>query len=448
LKVCSVIADLKPYPKYRESGTAWLDEVPAHWAVKRMKYILRENDSRSIDGKEQLLRVSQFTGVTQRFRADGLDQPDTRAESLVGYKRVRRGEMVINIMLAWNGSLGVSRFAGIASPAYCVYRFRSDVQPWYFHYLLRSPIYRARIKAMSTGVVESRLRLYSDRLYRIESLLPPPDEQAAIVRFLDHANRRLEQPIRVKRKELALVSELLLTVTQHALRLQSTRPLRLSTVAEVMSRPISRRAGESYTPIGLYNRGRGIFHKATTDGTELGDSDFFWVEDGDLVISGQFAWEGAVALARAKDSGCVASHRYPILRGYGEYASSAMLMALFRTPYGSMLLDHHSRGAAGRNRPLNVGMLLKEKVPIPPLSAQVRIVELLDQEHAIAQSLAQTIRFINEYRTRLVAEVVTGKLDVREAARQLPIFDEEPESSPEPDTDDAEELEPLTPEDA
>ena len=65
-----MIADLKPYPEYKNSGTAWLDYVPAHWAVRRMKYILRENDSRSTDGKEQLLRVSQFTGVTQRLSSD------------------------------------------------------------------------------------------------------------------------------------------------------------------------------------------------------------------------------------------------------------------------------------------------------------------------------------------------------------------------------------------
>lgn len=170
-----------------------------------------------------------------------------------------------------------------------------------------------------------------------------------------------------------------------------------------------------------------MFHKAERSGAELGDSEFFWVEDGDLVISGQFAWEGAVALARATDSGCVASHRYPILRGRGKYVSSAVLLALFRTSFGSMLLDHCSRGAAGRNRPLNVGMLLKEKVPIPPISAQADITELVDQEQALALPLAQTIRFINEYRNRLVTDVVSGKLDVREAAANLPTETDESE---------------------
>lgn len=171
-----MIAELKPYPMMKDSGVPWLGEVPAHWSVRRFKNLVRERDEKSPGGSEQLLRVSQYTGVTERKRVDGGDEPDTRAGSLVGYKLVEPEELVVNIMLAWNGSMGVSRFAGIASPAYSVYRFSSSAHPWYFHYLLRSPVYKARIKAVSTGVVDSRLRLYSDDLFRIEALLPPTSE--------------------------------------------------------------------------------------------------------------------------------------------------------------------------------------------------------------------------------------------------------------------------------
>src|SRR5258708_3947468 len=115
-----MIADLKPYPQYRTAEGGWLGHIPSHWSIRRTKYILQETDSRSTTGKEQLLRISQYTGVTQRHRSGGYDEPDTRAESLVGYKRVELNDLVINIMLAWNGSMGVSPFSGIASPAYCV----------------------------------------------------------------------------------------------------------------------------------------------------------------------------------------------------------------------------------------------------------------------------------------------------------------------------------------
>jgi hypothetical protein len=103
-----MLVDLKPYPAYKDSRVPWLGMVPEHWGLRRLKYVLRERDTRSPSGTEQLLRVSQYTGVTQRRRADGADEPDTRAESLVGYKRVEPNELVVNIMLAWNGSMGVS----------------------------------------------------------------------------------------------------------------------------------------------------------------------------------------------------------------------------------------------------------------------------------------------------------------------------------------------------
>ena len=181
--------NLHPYPAYKDSGVEWLREVPVHWEVRRLKYLLQERDTRSADGREQLLRVSQYTGVTQRKRTNDGNKPYTRAESLIGYKYVEHSELVVNIMLAWNGSMGISQFRGIASPAYCVYRFLEGVYPWFFHYLLRSAIYKAYIKTASTGVVDSRLRLYTDDLYRLYALVPPFPEQTAIVRFLDHADR-------------------------------------------------------------------------------------------------------------------------------------------------------------------------------------------------------------------------------------------------------------------
>ena len=68
-----MIANLQPYPECKESGVPWLGEIPAQWDVRRMKLLLREVDSRSSSGKEQLLRVSQYTGVTQRKPIDGSD---------------------------------------------------------------------------------------------------------------------------------------------------------------------------------------------------------------------------------------------------------------------------------------------------------------------------------------------------------------------------------------
>ena len=344
------------------------------------------------------------------------------AASNVGHKICRPQDLVINTLWAWMAALGVSRYTGIVSPAYGVYRPLDPDKflPRFADLLLRTPMYADEYQRCSTGVNSSRLRLYAEYFLRIPILLPSPDEQAAIVRFLDHANRKIDGFIRAKKRELSLITEMLLTVTEESLVQSDSEVMRLSTAAMLVNRPIDRRSSENYTRIGLFNRGRGIFHKPTVSGAELGDSDFFSIEEGDLVISGQFAWEGSVALAREKDKGCIASHRYPILRGRDNLISSAALLAILRTKLGGMLMDHHSRGAAGRNRPLNITTLLKEKFPIPSLSAQVRITDLLEKEYMVSQTIARSIWLVDEYRTRLTADIVTGKLDVREAAAKLP----------------------------
>jgi len=87
-------------------------------------------------------------------------------------------------------------------------------------------------------------------------------------------------------------------------------------------------------------------------------------------LSGQFAWEGAVAIAQTKDDGCIASHRYPIFKNKTEIVEAGYLYSFFTTKDGVLLLNFHSRGAAGRNRPLNPRTLMKEKIPIPPLNLQ------------------------------------------------------------------------------
>ena len=91
---------LRSYPRYKDSGLPWLGKVPEHWDLRRMKFLLREIDGRSSDGKEQLLRVSQHSGVTERKSRPGSEDADTRAASLVGYKKGARNDLVINRLAA------------------------------------------------------------------------------------------------------------------------------------------------------------------------------------------------------------------------------------------------------------------------------------------------------------------------------------------------------------
>ena len=417
---------LHPYPTYRPSGVPRLGDVPEHWEVRRIKVLYREVDERSTTGSEELMSVSHKTGVTPRKQNVTM----FLAESNVGYKVCRPGDIVVNTMWAYMAALGVARQEGLVSPSYGVYRpiHRDALNDDYIDSLLRTEAYRSAYLSRSTGITASRLRLYPESFLGIPLLSPPVPEQRSIVRYLNYMDRRIRRYVGAKQKLIALLEEERKNATYETIQSLGTRSHRLEVVANLVERPIERASDETYTPIGLYNRGRGLFRKEPRNGNDLGDSSFFWVEEGDLVISGQFAWEGAIALASDVEHCCVASHRYPILRGKPGISDSGFLLSFLQTAWGQLLLDHHSRGAAGRNRPLNIRTLLKEMISLPPLESQLRISEMLQLESYVRQQVRLSEQLLTEYRTRLISDVVTGKLDVREAVSSL--LDEPDDQNP------------------
>ena len=417
-----MIATLKPYPMMKSSGVEWLGEMPAHWEVRSIKTLFREKDQRSGDGKGTLLSFTRERGIVPHSEVSSRIES---ASDLSKYKACLPGELIMNRMQAWSGMFAVSSLKGLVSPDYSVFVPTSvaNICVKYFLHLFKTPHLVGQFAKRSKGIGSGFNRLYTPDFGSVLAIAPPLHEQTAIVSLLDYADRRIRRYIRAKRKLIALLEEERKYATLEVIQSPGTTDHRFEVVAEILKRPIERANDKVYTPVGLYNRGRGIFRKEPRSGDDLGDSDFFWIEEGDLVISGQFAWEGAIALASDVESGCVASHRYPILRGKSNILDSGFLLAFFQTDWGQLLLDHHSRGAAGRNRPLNARTLLKEKISLPPFETQLRIAEMLRHESLLRQQTENCSMLLNEYRTRLITDVVTGKIDVREAATALPEVD-------------------------
>ena len=188
--------------------STWLGDFPDHWKVLRIKNIFHEMDSRSETGSEELLSVSHYTGVTlKRESLENEDDHLTNAESLIGYKLVQQGDLVINIMLAWNGSLGISPFNGITSPAYCVYRIKDHNNPEYFGYLFSTNLYKAEFRRHSTGIINSRLRLYSDKFFSIFTIVPPKNEQDKIVHYIKAQEEKINLFIQKKLQFIELLKE-------------------------------------------------------------------------------------------------------------------------------------------------------------------------------------------------------------------------------------------------
>lgn len=193
-KINSVITrGLNPNVLMKDSGIDWIGSIPAHWEIRRMKDIFVESKSVSTTGFEDLLSVSEYYGVARRVdKMTDDEEYESRAETLVGYKICKKDDLVINIMLAWKKGLGISDYNGIVSPAYAVYKSKNIV-PHYYHYLLRSDAYIAEFKRNSKGIIDSRLRLYTDRFYSIPALYPPLEEQKLIADYLDEQNDKIDK---------------------------------------------------------------------------------------------------------------------------------------------------------------------------------------------------------------------------------------------------------------
>lgn len=183
-----------------------LPHSPAHWLRVRNKQLYQERVGVSEDGEGELLTVSHLTGVTPRSQKN---VTMFEAESTVGYKLVEPGDLAINTMWAWMGALGVATTPGIASPSYGVYRPIGDLpyHPRYFDYLYRSAPYVAKMTVYSKGITESRLRLYPETFLRLPIVVPPLEEQRAIVDRIESETEQLDAAVTTAERGVELARE-------------------------------------------------------------------------------------------------------------------------------------------------------------------------------------------------------------------------------------------------
>lgn len=200
-----VTKGLNPNVKMKDSGIPWIGEIPEHWEVKKMRSIFRLAHEKTEKERTDLLSLSQYTGIRYKSQCDKTGMFE--AESTVGYNIVHKGQFVMNIMLAWNGSYAVSDLEGIISPSYCIFDFKEDCDKRYFNYLLRTEMYQGEFKANSKGLIDSRLRLYPDYFFPIGVIVPPIEEQKAISDYIDSKLQKIDQYMCDLQREIDYLKE-------------------------------------------------------------------------------------------------------------------------------------------------------------------------------------------------------------------------------------------------
>lgn len=433
-----MIADLKPYPAYKESGLPWLGKVPEHWDVKRAKSIFECVDVRSNTGKEELLTVSSTFGVIPRKTAT---VTMFKAESYVGYKLCWQGDLVINSLWAWAGGLGVSRYHGIISTAYGVYRIRKNAPmiPSFVNEVMRSSAFNWELQVRSKGIWISRLQLTDLSFLDAPVHIPPPDEQVAIVRFLGWANGQLEKAIRAKRKVITLLNEQKQVIIHRAVTrgLDPSIPLKPSGIPwlgdipehwevrpiKTLLRETDRRSSDGADTLLSLTRNRGLIpHSEMTDKMHSAQTlvGYKQYNPGQIVMNRMQAWSGMFG------SGAVfglVSPDYAVFDIIGKHEVGFVLARLKAKDLVSQFVIASKGIGSGFNR-LYTDRFGPIRITIPPINEQYSIVAYIDREtnglNSAISRFEREIELLREYRTRLVADVVTGKLDVREAAAKLP----------------------------
>jgi Type I restriction modification DNA specificity domain len=385
------------------------DVMPDRWKTKPLWSLFRRQ-KRTGHANEELLSVYRDHGVIPKSSRD--DNHNKESEDLSTYQLVDVGSLVSNKMKAWQGSIAISRFRGIVSPAYYVYKPLSHEHDQFLHYLLRSAPYVSLYNRISKGVRVNQWDLEHEALRNVPVPLPDIDTQEAISTYLDRETYKIDERIAKKENIADLIAAKWEALIHNARQEKDAKWVRLNTVVQRVQRAIGKTSDTTFVPLGLYNRGRGFFKKLETDEEELGDSFFFWVQKGDIVFSGQFAWEGAIGFVTEEEDGCVVSHRYPVYRAIAG-VESAYLYAFFRTAHGAFTMDNCSRGAAGRNKPLNTWTIEREQILIPSEQTQKAIARLVTLEAIVRKLTREYVGKALELKSALVTAAVTGQIDVQ-----------------------------------
>jgi type I restriction enzyme S subunit len=438
---------LGPYASYRPARVRWLGDIPNHWSEKRGKYFFREIDERSESGEEELLSVSHTTGVTPRSQKN---VTMFKAESYVGHKIARPNDIVINTMWAWMSALGVSKDVGIVSPAYGVYRPLNDADfmPAYLDYLLRTPMLRWEYICRSTGIRSSRLRLYPDQFLDIAFPCPPREEQERMVAFLRAKDAQVRRLIRNKRRLIGLVSEQKQAIINRAVTrgLNPDAPMKPTGIDWMPEVP-------AHWDVLKLKRFSRMKSGDSITAESIDETGAYPVYGGNGLrgYTDRFTHEGTFALIGRQGALCGNVHRISGTFWASEHAIVTTLeppndIDWFVELLRVMNLNQYSESAAQPG--LAVDDIANLYAPRPPAEEQAEIARYFRAEfsdlNAVLERTGSEISLIREYRERLIADVVTGKLDVRHieiaAPTDEPIADEDDALEEDLEAEDTDEL--------
>ena len=437
---------LKPYAKYKSSGSSWIGYVPDSWRVQNLRALIKSRAARN-RADLPLLSVARERGVFVRSLEGADANHNVIPEDLSNYKVARQGDLVINKMKAWQGSMGIAPCDGIVSPAYFVYEFGISNRD-YGERLLRSWPYVAHFAHASDGVRIGQWDLTIRGMREIPVVIPPDEEQISIAAFLDGMDRKIMRFLKDKQKMIQLLEEQRISIVDRAVTVgidpsvnlgptgiewlkcapENWRVIRAKNIFECVD--VRSKSGQE--ELLTVSSERGIVPRNSTTvmmfkaETYVGHK-LCW--PGDLVINSLWAWSRGLGVSKYHG---IVSTAYGVYRlRAGAAVDERFVHELLRSRAFQWELQVRSKGIWKSRLQLTDDSFLSSPLVIPPLDEQLAIIDFINKETALLENALDQARselsLIRDFRKRLIADVVTGKLDVREAARMLdPIVSNEP----------------------
>lgn len=458
-----MIAGLKPYAEYTDSGLPWLGQVPAHWQIVRSKRLFTARKDLALPDDPQLSATQAYGVIEQaEFERRSGHRVVKISMHLDKRKHVEKDDFVIS-MRSFQGGIERAWASGAIRSSYVVLKPGPGVHASFFQYVLKSAGYIRALQATGDFIRDGQDLSFAN-FVRVDLPLVPMDEQAAVARFLDWANGRLERTIQAKRKVIALLTEQKQAIVQRAVTfgLEPNVPRKssgISWIGDIPSHWEVRRVKQATRIL------RGKFSHRPRNDPSLYDGLHPFIQTGEVAQAAKFITNYRQSL---NDKGLAVSKVFPsgtlvmtIAANIGEVA-----ILTFDACFPDSIVGFVPRHGIDRDylylmflamKPellreapvntqgnLNVERVGAMKISLPSIDEQKQIVRCVEIEVASFAAgidrIQREIELLREYRTRFVADVVTGKLDVRKAAAQLS-RDPQPDyeaDSPEPTDEELE----------
>lgn len=415
---------VRKYDGYKDSGYTWIGSIPESWEVERLKFHLKRNEPRNPGNKEVLSLYREY-GVIPKDSRD--DNHNVTSEDTSNYKYVQVGDFVVNKMKAWQGSVAVSEYEGIVSPAYYVYKFTDDrFDRKYFHYLMRG-CYKEEFMRLSAGIRIGQWDLSSISLDTIPVLIPSIDEQRAISKYLDNMVSGIDKVLEDAKTSIVEYKEwkastIHETVTRGVFHNESN--IIESGVTWIGNIPscwemkkikyvgknITVRSADNVGYIGLENvesgSGRLVVEKQES---VIAEGAAIEIKKGDVLFGKLRPYLAKCVVA--ENDGCC-STEFIVMRPINceaRYLKYVMLSPAF--------IDSVNMSTYGAKMPrANWDFIGNIMVPYPSIEEQLEISNYLDEMcekiNNIIHEKEQLILELEEYKKTLIYEVVTGKRKV------------------------------------